>query len=85
LIYPKFFTPNGDGINDYWKIKFSKTEPNLTVKIFNRYGTLIKELRKNSSWNGLNQDNSQVLSDDYWFVVTRQDGKVYKGHFALMR
>ncbi len=85
LIYPKFFSPNGDGINDYWKIKFSEKEPNLTVKIFDRLGTLIKELRKNSSWNGLNQDNSQVLSDDYWFVVTRQDGKVYKGHFALVR
>jgi gliding motility-associated-like protein len=85
LIYPKFFTPNGDGTNDYWKIKFSEKEPNLTVKIFDRFGTLMKELRKNSSWNGLNQDNSQVVSDDYWFVVTRQDGKIYKGHFALVR
>jgi gliding motility-associated-like protein len=85
LIYPKFFSPNGDGINDYWKIKFSETEPNLTVKIFNRYGTLIKELRKNGYWNGTDNSNNPLNSDDYWFVVTRQDGKVYKGHFALIR
>ncbi len=85
LIYPKFFTPNNDGNNDYWKIQFSEKEPNLTVKIFDRFGNLIKELRKNSYWNGTDSSNNPVISDDYWFVVTRQDGTIHKGHFALVR
>lgn len=38
LMYPKFFTPNGDGYNDTWAIKYSHIEPNLKVDIFDRYG-----------------------------------------------
>ena len=84
-MYPKFFTPNGDGYNDYWKIKFSENEPNLTIKIFDRYGKLLKHLGMNSlGWDGkyLGKD---VPSSDYWFVVTRENGKELKGHFSLKR
>lgn len=85
LMYPKFFTPNGDGYNDYWKIKFSENEPNLTIKIFDRYGKFLKQLGANSiGWDGkyLGKD---LPSSDYWFVVTRENGKEYKGHFSLKR
>ena len=85
LMYPKFFTPNGDGYNDYWNIKFANNEPNLKVSIFDRYGKLIKVLAGESlGWNGL--FNGQLLpSTDYWFVVTRANGKEYRGHFSLKR
>lgn len=85
LMYPKFFTPNGDGYNDTWKIKFSENEPELTVKIFDRYGKLIKQLGSNSEgWNGT-YNNQLLPATDYWFTVTRQNGKEYKGHFTLKR
>lgn len=85
LMYPKFFTPNGDGFNDFWKIKFSENEPNLTVKIFDRYGKLVKQLATNSmGWDGTYLGKA-VPSSDYWFVVTRNNGKEYKGHFSLKR
>jgi len=84
LMYPKFFTPNGDGYNDTWKIKFSDSEKNLTIKIFDRYGKLLKEILPGASWNG--QFNNQELpASDYWFIVTRANGKEYKGHFSLKR
>ncbi|SFE77794.1 T9SS type B sorting domain-containing protein [Flavobacterium xueshanense] len=84
LMYPKYFTPNGDGFNDTWNIKFSDSESNLTVKIFDRYGKLIKELNQNVPWNGT-MNGRELPSDDYWFVATRTDGKEYKGHFSLKR
>ena len=85
LTYPKFFTPNGDGYNEYWKIKLSENEPNLTIKIFDRYGKLLKQLGSNSiGWDGTYLGNN-VPSSDYWFVVTRENGKEYKGHFSLKR
>ena len=85
LMYPKFFTPNGDGFNDTWKIKFSDIEEGLTVKIFDRYGKLIKNLANNSSeWNGT-FNGAELPASDYWFVVTRANGLEYKGHFTLKR
>ena len=85
LMHPLYFTPNGDGYNDYWKIKFSENEPNLTVKIFDRHGKFLKQLGTNSiGWDGkyLGKD---MPSSDYWFVVTRENGKEHKGHFSLKR
>ncbi|MCA0349636.1 MAG: T9SS type B sorting domain-containing protein [Bacteroidetes bacterium] len=85
LSYPKFFTPNGDGYNDFWKINFSHNEPNLKIKIFDRYGTFITTLSSNSDgWDGKFNGKEQ-FSDDYWFIVTRGNGEKYKGHFTLKR
>jgi gliding motility-associated-like protein len=84
LNYPKFFTPNGDGNNDTWKVKFSQFEENFVTQIFDRYGKLIKVLNKHESWDG-NYNGKQLPSDDYWFQITRNDGRVHKGHFAMLR
>ncbi|MDI1307453.1 MAG: T9SS type B sorting domain-containing protein, partial [bacterium] len=84
LMYPKFFTPNGDGYNDTWKIKFSDYELGITVKIFDRYGKFIKELFENASWDGM-LNGHELPATDYWFVVTRASGKEYRGHFSLKR
>lgn len=85
LMYPNYFTPNGDGINDYWNIKFSSKEPEMTVSIFDRYGKLIKVLTGTSyGWDGT-YNGEQMPSTDYWFLVNRKDGKEFRGHFSLKR
>jgi len=85
LYYPRFFTPNGDTINDYWQIKNSSREPLNKLYIYNRYGKLITQLTPTQSgWDGTL--NGQPLpSSDYWFVLERQNGKTYTGHFSLKR
>ncbi|MFT3793773.1 T9SS type B sorting domain-containing protein [Flavobacterium sp.] len=84
LMYPKFFTPNGDGHNDGWAIKFSANEPELKVKLFDRYGKLLQTMNYLDVWDG-SYNGQQLPSNDYWFVVTRADGTEYRGHFALKR
>lgn len=85
LNYPRFFTPNGDGENDYWQIKNSVKEPLNKLHIYNRYGKLIIQLRPNDfGWDGT-LNGSKLPSSDYWFVLERQNGKTYTGHFALKR
>jgi gliding motility-associated-like protein len=85
LNYPKYFTPNGDGINETWYIKNQQFEPDFTVFIYDRYGKLMKNFKSNTlGWDG-NYNGAQNFATDYWFVVHRQDGRIHKGHFALKR
>ena len=84
LPFPKFFTPNNDGYNDYWTIDFAYLAPNTEIKIFDRYGKFIKELNSNTGWDG-NYLGQQLPTSDYWFIVTRLNGKEFRGHFSLKR
>src|SRR6218665_462957 len=84
LIYPKFFTPNGDGHNDYWSVKFSQFEKGLTIAVYDRYGKILSSMNNLTPWDGT-YNGKALPSDDYWFVVTRSNGKEYKGHFTLKR
>ena len=85
LDYPRYFTPNGDGYNDFWKIKNLELWPNSTITIFDRYGKLLRQFNSTSSgWNGIY--NGYLLpADDYWFSLTFTDNKIIKGHFSLKR
>ncbi|WP_163408372.1 Ig-like domain-containing protein [Flavobacterium ajazii] len=84
LPFPKFFTPNNDGYNDTWTIDFAYLKPNTGIRIFDRYGKLLKELTVNTAWDGtyLGQDEP---ASDYWFTLTRFNGTEYRGHFSLKR
>ena len=86
--YPKFFTPNGDGINDIWTISGLKNQSTTTIIIYDRYGKLLKEINNRiGSWDG--KLNGQVLpADDYWFTVDYFEkgvSKTFKSHFSLKR
>jgi gliding motility-associated-like protein len=84
---PKFFTPNGDGYNDYWNVKGVNTTLNSksTIYIFDRYGKLMKQLLPSSQgWDGT-INGSPLPADDYWYSVQLEDGRELKGHFSLKR
>lgn len=87
LGFPKYFTPNGDSINDIWKVNGVNQVFNngVTVSIFNRYGKFITAINNQTNgWDGsLNGYN--LPSDDYWFIAKFPDGKEFNGHFALIR
>ncbi len=85
---PKYFTPNGDGYNDYWNIRNANpivTNTNAIIYIFDRFGKLIKQISAiGLGWNG-NFNGKAMPADDYWFSIELQDGRSAKGHFALKR
>ncbi len=87
--YPKYFTPNGDGINDTWNIKDLSGQPSALITIYDRYGKVLKQIRPSGyGWDGL-YNGYMMPSDDYWFSVTykdeNQEGKEFKAHFAMKR
>ncbi len=90
--YPKFFTPNGDGIHDSWNIEGIETLTDPVVFIFDRFGKLLKQLDDTSpGWDGT-FNGRPLPSSDYWFRLeyTRQENgvpvaSVLRSHFSLKR
>ncbi len=85
--HPAFFTPNNDNINDYWQIQgiSEDIQAQSIVFIYDRYGNLLAQVNPASSgWDG--SWNGQPLpASDYWFSVSLEDGRSFKGHFTLKR
>lgn len=88
--YPKFFTPNQDFHNDNWNIQINPGINIQSLRIFNRYGRLMAELKGDSvavGWDGLT-NGTPMPADTYWFQVDftyNQENYTNSGYFALMR
>lgn len=84
---PDYFTPNGDGYNDYWNIKGANSTLNAktSIAVFDRFGKLITQITPTSQgWNGT-FSNQALPATDYWYSIELEDGRTIKGHFALKR
>ena len=91
LYIMNFFTPNGDGFNDTWKIKgiLSNNYIFSKISIFDRYGKLLKNMTINSNfWDGT-YNGVLMPTNDYWYSIelTKNDGSSFirQGHFTLRR
>jgi len=90
LDYPRFFTPNGDGYNDFWNIGGLSGQPQSKIYLFDRYGKLIKSLKPSDAtgWDGTYNGNP-LPATDYWFELFYEDrlgaSKTFRSHFSLKR
>ncbi|WP_299099980.1 T9SS type B sorting domain-containing protein [uncultured Winogradskyella sp.] len=82
--FPKFFTPNNDGSNDFWGIR-GRTDRLYSIFIYDRYGKLLKEINASGGqWDG-KYNNHDMPTNDYWFKLVFDDGLTKTGHFTLKR
>jgi len=91
LSFPKFFTPNNDGVNDTWQVKGigSKYFTEGRVSVFDRFGkNLVEFTIFERGWDG-NYFGKKLPSNDYWFVIRLIDIKgvlrTRNGNFSLIR
>ncbi|WP_294824342.1 T9SS type B sorting domain-containing protein [uncultured Flavobacterium sp.] len=87
LAVPKFFSPNGDGINDTWNITgINALFYNMSkIRIFDRYGKLLADVSpKSEGWDG-SYHGTPLPATDYWYVLELNDGRTVRGHFSMVR
>ncbi|MER2998726.1 ice-binding family protein [Pontibacter populi] len=85
LNFPKAFSPNGDGINDAWKITNLEKYTGNEVMIFNRYGTEVyKQKNYQNDWTGKGLEQGTYF---YKVIVKLCDGKdqVFTGYVTIFR
>ena len=85
---PKFFTPDGDGLNDTWAPDNITQYPNIFIKIFDRYGRSLFFFNGNQdSWDGQYQNHGMPVGD-YWYIIRlngEADQREFVGNFTLYR
>lgn len=86
--FPKFFSPNGDGVNDYWQYIPPEMSGDLTlvsIEIYNRYGQLLVQIDPSSrGWDGT-INGGTLPAADYWFRAKDNTNSELIGHFSLKR
>ncbi|MDN3547644.1 PKD-like domain-containing protein [Mucilaginibacter aquaedulcis] len=86
LNVPNTFTPNADGINDFWEIKGLIAYQDAVIDIFNRYGTkLYHSVGYNQPWDGT--FNGQALSPGtyYYIINTKVNNQILSGPVTILR
>ncbi|MBB3056793.1 Ig-like domain-containing protein [Mucilaginibacter gotjawali] len=81
------FTPNGDGINDYWEITGLIAYINATVDIFDRYGQKVfHSIGYPKAWDGT-INGKPVPTGVYYYVINPHfDGQhVLSGYVTVLR
>ena len=83
-----FFSPNGDGEADIWKVKNLDVYPNSTIRIYDRYGKVLYSSSGQdfeNGWDGT-YNGSKMPATDYWYEITIDEiDQQYFGHFTLIR
>ena len=78
-------TPNGDGINDYWKLSGLDVFPeSSTLQIFDKFGNLVYKQISNTEfiWDG-KFNGRNLATDAYWYLINAADGRIYNGWILL--
>lgn len=82
------FSPNGDGTNDFLKIRDIATFANTSLEIFNRYGNQVfatSNMQEDNVWDGT-WKNEQAPDGTYFYILDLGDGsQPRKGWIQLIR
>lgn len=83
---PNTFSPNGDGINDYWSIPELKNHPGASVVILNQNGQKVFESKNFIRWDGRYSGND-LPAGVYFYLIDLRTGVSgrYKGWINLVR
>lgn len=84
---PNVFTPNGDGHNDFWEIGGWQNFPDISVKIYDRWGIQVFNSEHGYAipWDGTSS-GKQLPMDAYYYLINLGDGsKEITGSITLIR
>nr|WP_294940725.1 gliding motility-associated C-terminal domain-containing protein [uncultured Mucilaginibacter sp.] len=87
IVVPNTFSPNGDGINDLWNVKYLSDYPNARVDIYNRYGQPVYHATGyKKPWDGTHNGKSLPAGLYYYIIDLRvKNTPSQAGYITLLR
>lgn len=90
VFIPSGFTPNGDGLNDLFRIRANEHARLVDMVVYNRWGEVVYRAVNGSAagWDGnFNGQPAETSTYNYIVIVARPDGanQTYKGNVTLIR
>jgi len=87
---PNVFTPNNDGVNDWFQIKAGDAYVGLTCSIYNRYGGLVYRFYGlNGSWDGYSHAGEPCVEGIYFAIIELEKAdetkEVFQGNIQIIR
>jgi gliding motility-associated-like protein len=80
------FTPNGDGINDYWQIDGIENYPDATVQVFTRYGQKIFDSKGYSTpFDGTYKGQKLPVGTYYYIINLSSKCSLLSGSLTIIR
>ena len=85
-VIPNTFTPNGDGVNDTWNIKYLDSYIDCTVQVFNRWGVQIfSSVGYPSPWDGRYNSATVPVGVYYYLINPKHGRKEFSGWVTIIR
>lgn len=87
LEIPNGFSPNGDGINDTWRIRYLDGYPDATIEVYNRGGQIVfRSVGYSKDWDGTYQGKALPIGT-YYYIINPKTGKVgiYTGSVTILK
>ncbi|MCI5059086.1 MAG: Ig-like domain-containing protein [Flavobacteriales bacterium] len=93
IVIPEAFSPNGDGVNETFRIRLLSRYPDNSIVIYNRWGNKVFEAQpynSNNWWDGRNQSgfsngNETVPDGTYFYILDLGDGSDKKTGYVYMK
>jgi gliding motility-associated-like protein len=87
---PSAFTPNGDGMNDLFRVRGLKYQRIVEFKVYNRWGEVVYDYRTGDAqgWDGTYKGEPCDMGVYNYSVILAKAGeaeKIYKGNVTLIR
>ncbi len=86
-VVPNAFSPNGDGINDTWHIRYLEIYPDATVDVYNRYGQRVFTARGQQAkdWNGSYNGQPLEIGTYYYIIDLKNGAKPLSGYVVILK
>lgn len=85
-LVPNAFSPNGDGINDTWRIQYLESYPGASIEVFNRNGQKVFESTGyNVEWDGYFKGALLPVGTYYYIINPKNGRKTLSGSVTIIR